>query len=138
MKTTRLTAALLAAAALAACASPQSRIKKNRAEFDSYSPAVQKKIQDGQVDIGFTKKQAAIALGRPDRISTRKTATAVQEIWAYGRTGGSHLGFSLGMGMGGPIGIGTGIGVGPEGDAQDRLRVVFQDDAVISVENVRP
>ena len=129
---------LLAAVALAACASPQSRIKKNRTEFDSSPPAIQRLIQDGQVDVGFTKKQAMIALGRPDRVYTRKTAAATQEIWAYGQAGRSHFGFSLGMGFGGgPIGLGTGIGIGPEADMQDRLRVVFQDETVVSVEKMR-
>lgn len=126
---------LLLAAVLAACATPQSRIKKHQSDFDSYPPAVQQKIRDGQADVGFTKEQAAMALGKPDRMFTRKTANGDQEIWAYGGAGGgTRVGFGFGMFSGGPVSIGTGVDMGPGPRAEDRLRLVFQDGVVFSVE----
>ena len=68
--------AALIAAALAGCAGPRQRIKKHQAEFDSYTPEIQQKIRAGQVDVGFTDRQVALALGRPDRVYSRKTASA--------------------------------------------------------------
>ena len=122
------------AAALAACAGPQSRIKKHQAEFDSYPPAVQQKIRAGQVDVGFTDRQVALAMGRPDRVYAQKTATARQEVWLYG--GGPHVGMGMGFGMG----IGPGAVVvdsGPDIDPGERVRVVLQDGVVVSVEDRR-
>ena len=133
----RFTAAALFAAALAACAGPQSRIKKHQAEFDAYPPAVQQKIRDGQVEVGFTDRQVALSMGRPDRTYTRKTASAQQEVWAYG-VGGSRVGVGLGLGMGGGPGFyGGGVSVAsdPEIDRGERTRIVFQDGVVVSVES---
>lgn len=138
MGTSRFAAAALITWTLAACASPQSRIKKHRTEFDSYPPAVQKLIQDGRADVGFTTAQAEMALGRPDRIYTRTTAAAAQEVWAYGGASRAGVGFSFGLLMGGPVSVGTGIGVGPDAAPADRLRLVFQDGAVVSVEKIKP
>jgi hypothetical protein len=142
MKQKLLTAALIAAS-LAACAGPQSRIKKQQTLFDAYPPAVQQKIRDGQADVGFTKEQVTMALGRPDRTYTRKTAAAEQEVWAYGVSdGGPRLSLGFGMGFGGGAGmsaggIGVETGAGPEGDDRARVRVVFQDGKVFSVESRR-
>ena len=138
MKFKRSLAAAFFGAALAACAGPQSRIKKHQALFDSYPPPVQRKIQEGQADVGFTKEQAAMAMGRPERIYTRKTASAEQEVWAYGiESSGPQIGF--GMGMGGPgfsaVGVGLESGGASEGDSDARVRVVFQNGLVVSVES---
>jgi hypothetical protein len=140
MKAERVLAAVLVATALAACAGPSSRIKKHQAEFNSYPPAVQQKIRDGQVDVGFTDEQVAMALGRPDRIYERKTTKAVQEVWAYGAASGSRVGFGVGTGMGAGAGPGYysgGIAVdsGPGIDHGERTRVVLQDGVVVSVES---
>ena len=131
-----MTAALFATA-LAACSGPQSRIKKHQADFDSYSPAIQEKIRAGQVDVGFTDRQAAMAMGRPDRTYTRKTASAQQEVWAYGG-GGSRVGVGLGLGMGGGPGFyggGVGISSDPGVDRGERVRIVLQDGVVVAVES---
>lgn len=123
------------AAALAACATPESRIREHQAEFDAYPRAVQAKIRAGEVEIGFTRQQAAIALGRPDRTYHRKTVTAVREVWAYGG-GAARSSVSVGFGTGfmGPA-YGGELGLGLADDAwEDRLRVVFEDGLVVSVE----
>ena len=139
MKAERFLAAALVATALAACAGPSSRIKKHQAEFDAYPADVQQKIRAGQVDVGFTDQQAAMALGRPDRIYARKTAAAQQEVWAYGG-GGSRVGVGLGLGMGAGAGPGFysgGIAVDSEPgiDRGERVRVVLQSGVVVAVES---
>ena len=140
MRARRWTAAALVAASLAACATPASRIREHQAAFDSYPRATQDKIRSGQVDIGFTQEQVAIALGRPDRRYTRKSAPGTREVWAYGGgSGGSSVGFGFGMGSGGwGSHYSESLGVAFNGDAAgDRLRVVFENGVVVVVENGR-
>ena len=62
------------AALLAACATPESRIRDNQAAFDAFPPSVQQKIRAGQADIGFTPEQVRMALGEPDHKYTRSSA----------------------------------------------------------------
>lgn len=133
----RAFAVALLAAALASCASTQSRIKKHQERFDAYPPEVQQKIRDGQVAPGFTFEQAEMALGAPDRTYSRVTAGKSQEIWGYG--GGpsrARVGFGLGIGSGYPVGYGGGIGVGTGGGyaEADRMRLVFEDGRLLSIE----
>lgn len=126
---------LALAAALAACATPESRIREHQAEFDSYPRAVQAKIRAGEVEVGFTRQQVAIALGRPDRTYQRRTATTAREVWAYGGGAGrSSVSVGFGTGFMGP-GYGGELGLGLTDDAwEDRLRVVFEGGVVVSVE----
>lgn len=128
------------AAAVAACASPASRIKRQKAAFDAYPPAVQEKIRAGQVEVGFTPEQVALALGKPDRKYVRKTQAGAQDVWGYG-AGSSRprMGLSLGMGSwgGGGGGYSGGVGVGSEAGHDERARIVFQDGRVVSVESLQ-
>jgi hypothetical protein len=138
MNAGRLLLTALVATVLAACAGPSSRIKKHQAEFDSYPADVQRKIRAGQVDVGFTDQQVALALGRPDRIYERKTAAVQQEVWAYGGSYGSHVGVGFGFGMGGGPGYSAGgvmIDPGPGIDHGERVRVVLQNGVVVAVES---
>ena len=141
MKASRFAAAALFAAALAACSGPASRIKKHQADFDSYPPEIQQKIRAGEVEVGFTDRQVAMALGRPDRIYARKTAASQQEVWAYGGPGGGpRVGVGMGIGMGGGPGYyggGMALATEPEIDRGERVRVVFQDGVVVAVESRR-
>jgi len=140
MKASRLLTAALIAIGLAACGGPNSRIKKHRAEFDSYPPDVQQKIRAGQVDVGFTDHQAAMALGRPDRNYSRKTADSQQEVWAYGSAPAPRVGMAYGMGAGaGPGYYGGGIAVAsePDIDRGERVRIVLQNGVFVAVETRR-
>lgn len=40
-------------------------------------------IRRGQVDIGFTGEMVRLALGEPDRISTRRDTDGTSEVWSY-------------------------------------------------------
>lgn len=120
----------------AACSTPASRIKKNRAAYESWPPGVQALVKEGKADVGFTPEQARTALGKPDRVYTRKSVGGVQEVWAYGGRG-ARTGVGLGLGIGGgaaSYGLGVGVG-GPDGRDDERVRVVFESDRVISVES---
>jgi len=68
---------------LAGCATPESRIRRNPELFNSFPAEVQEKVRQGQVDVGFTREMVAMALGRPDRIYSRKAESAATEVWAY-------------------------------------------------------
>lgn len=129
-------AVLLLGAALAACSSPQSRIKKNQAAFDAYPPAVQGAIREGAVEVGFTGEQVVMALGKPSRVYSQKSAGANQEVWEYGIGGGPSVGLGFGMSsMGGGGGYGTGVGVSSDSmDPRARTRVILQNGVVVSVE----
>lgn len=129
----------LAVLVLAACVSPASRIKRHQAAFDAYPAEVQAGIRAGQVEVGYTREQAELALGRPDRTYVRKTASGTQDVWAYGgRSSHPSLSLGFGMGSGGGGGLyGGGMGLASEAGREDRARVVFQNDAVVSVEKLQ-
>lgn len=79
---------LLGAAALAllaACSTPDTRIKKNRALFDALAPTEQALIREGKVGIGFTPDMVLLAVGQPDQRWVRTTAEGQTEAWSYTR-----------------------------------------------------
>lgn len=134
------TVVFILAAALAACQSPQSRIKKNQAAFDAYPPEVQTAIREGRADVGFTQEQVRMAVGKPDRVYSQKTADATREVWAYGLGGGPRVGLGFGMssmsyGNGGGSAYGSSVGVSSDlQDSHARVRYVFENGKVVSVE----
>jgi len=69
--------------AVSGCATPEARINRNPELFASFPPDVQEKIRLGQVDIGFTGDMVTMALGQPNRIYARQSATGVIEVWSY-------------------------------------------------------
>ncbi len=73
----------LATLLLAACATPEARIRKNPDLFASFPSEAQELIRQGEVAVGFTRDMVQIALGSPDRIYTRQTAEGTTEIWSY-------------------------------------------------------
>lgn len=132
--------AVLGALLLAACSStPQQRIDKNQAQFSSYSPAVQQKIREGKVDVGFTAEMVKLSLGDPARTFTRSTADGTVEVWVYTKTGPK---FSFGLGVGsysGGSGVSTGVGVSTGGnryEPDELMRVELKAGVVTAVEYV--
>ena len=137
---TRLAVGALMAACLAACSSPQRRIKKNQAAFDSYPPAIQQAISEGRAEVGMNAEQVLMALGKPDREYSRKTVSVAQEVWGYGRGGSGRPGLGVGMGVigGGPTVYSGGISIGAGDDHyhyNELTRVVFEQGKVGTVEN---
>jgi outer membrane protein assembly factor BamE (lipoprotein component of BamABCDE complex) len=133
---TKIFSVLISSVALliaAGCASVDSRIAKNRAAFNTWPPAVQDKVVRGQIDIGFTRDQVAVALGAPDRVFTRTTSDGTTETWAY-RDHGPRFSFGVGIGTFGrhsatSIGIGTSTGAYRD---DEKLGVVFDRNGVVS------
>jgi len=127
----------LLALLLVACAStPQQRIAEQRSAFDAYPPAVQQQIRRGQVAVGFTPDMVRLALGKPDRVVTRTSASGSSELWIY-RNHAPLLGFSLGFGsFGGGFGSGVGVGTSTGGSGAERSRVTFERGRVTHVEQM--
>ena len=78
------TAFVAVALAMTACSTPQRRVRRHQALFDSYPPEVRQSILNGQVQVGFTAEQVTMALGAPSRVWSRRTPQEDQEIWSYG------------------------------------------------------
>lgn len=83
MKTCTLLLSLFAAAFLAGCSTPESRISENPEAFSKFSAGDQQLIREGKVAIGFTPEMVKLALGDPDKIYTRTDANGVSEAWSY-------------------------------------------------------
>ncbi len=72
--------------AVAGCATPDSRIKKNPELFASFPPDVQETVKAGNIEVGYTEDMVQIALGRPDRLYSRRTKDGETTVWAYTAT----------------------------------------------------
>lgn len=121
----------------AGCSTLGSRITKSQEEFNSWPTEVQDKILAGQVDVGFTPGQVLVALGEPQRKYSRTTEQGSSEVWAYTK-GGSGLSIGLGLGTGrGSTAYGGGVAydTSRRGSDDERLRIVFQDGRVASLES---
>lgn len=119
----------------AGCAStPAQRIAGSK-EFDTYPSAIQEKIIDGKVDVGFTAEQVRLALGRPDRVSRRQTSSGDSEVWSYDSRK-PHIAFSFGVASGGRhSSTAAGVMVGDRSWRDEEwIRVVMKDGVVTAVE----
>lgn len=76
-------AVLLAVLGLAGCTTPEARIKQNPELFAQLSPTDQETIKQGRVALGFTPEMVKLALGDPDRVTTRTDASGTSEVWRY-------------------------------------------------------
>jgi hypothetical protein len=86
MKTSR--ALFLAASAVAVlfsfgCSTPETRIRKNPELFAQLAPEQQEMIRRGQVAVGFNAEMVRLALGEPDRYTTRTDQDGMSEVWHY-------------------------------------------------------
>lgn len=142
MKTKLLVGLSLAGALLlVGCSTVDSRIAKNRAAFNTWPPAVQDKVVQGQIDVGFTPEQVRVAIGEPDRVFTRTTADGTSQVWSY-RDRGPRFGFGVGVGVGsfgrhgGSFG---GVSVGTDGGYRDdeKLGVVIDPTGHVSAIETR-
>lgn len=103
--------------------------------------AVREKVAAGQIDLGFTREQVTVALGEPDRVTTRTNADGTSEIWSY-RDRRPRVGFGVGIGFGswghrggsvGGIGIGTSTGLRDD----EKLGIAFGPDGTVAAIEVR-
>lgn len=133
-RTLLIAACGLLALLVTACSTVGSRIGDQQARFDGYPAAVQQQIRAGQVNVGFTPDMVRMALGKPDDTYIRTTSQGQAEVWGY-RNDSPLLGLSLGIGsFGGGVGGGIGVGTSTGGNRRDKVRVVFENGRVQSVE----
>jgi hypothetical protein len=71
------------ALALAGCSTVSSRIREKPAVFAKLDPAIQSRIKQGIIDVGFTPDMVYIALGRPDETRERIGQDGRETIWKY-------------------------------------------------------
>lgn len=124
----RLSLLIPATALLAACNTPASRIDDNKTVYLSYPVEIQQKLAAGQVDVGYTREQAQIALGKPNRRYSRTTAGSAQEVWIFRERGSQTYSRNSGY-VGRVSGFST-----LSASAGERLRVVFADNKVALIE----
>lgn len=81
---------LAAGCILSGCFSAQQlrerRIAANQQLFNSFSPAIQKQVRLGYVDVGFSQDMVRLAWGKPHRVFSRRTREGETTVWEYTRT----------------------------------------------------
>jgi hypothetical protein len=139
MKTIRISylmIAALAAAFLAACSTPSTRISENPAEFAKLTPDQQALVKAGQPGLGFDMAAVKLALGDPDRVTTIQTTGGTDTVWHYASyeadgqvlfTGNYHAGRRR---WGGPSFYYLDY---PNRRLHERFRVVFRDGRVSTI-----
>lgn len=65
------------------CQSVESRIKEKPVAFANADKAAQDKVKQGIIDLGFTQDLVYIALGAPDQKREAKTASGTTLTWIY-------------------------------------------------------
>lgn len=124
----------LAALSLVACAStPESRIEKSPEAFAQLTTEQQAKVRAGQVAIGFDTTATRLALGAPDKILERTTASGDAEVWlyldVYTYPGGPCFGAYFRYGLPSYCFYGP-----PVQETKERMRVSFEAGKVVSIE----
>lgn len=130
-------AAVLIVGLLAACGSPDARIKRNQGVFDALPPAEQALIREGKVGIGFTPDMVRLAVGDPDQRWIRTDAAGDTEIWSY-TSYDSYDGAPLFRGeyhrYAGGFPIYTGASFFRDARAREYFKVSFKDGRVTTIE----
>ncbi|MDR3415882.1 MAG: hypothetical protein P4L83_06835 [Nevskia sp.] len=68
---------------LAACATPETRIKDNPNVYANLSAEQQALVKKGEVGIGMPQAAVDLALGKPDRVTEHTDADGTREVWHY-------------------------------------------------------
>ena len=134
MKTLLLSVCAALSLFAAGCASVESRVKDHQSAFDAWPADVQQKVQAGQVEMGFTQEMVEVALGKPDRVSSRKTNAGQADVWIYSDKGPN---FSIGFGVGSfgsSGGAAAGVTVGDDFRDDEHMRVIFDSGRVTAIE----
>jgi hypothetical protein len=116
------------------CSTPDSRAKKNEAAVSSWPAAVQQNVREGKIDVGYTQDMVRVALGDPDRLSSRTTSSGTADVWIYFDKGPK---FSIGLGLGSSrrgTSLGGGVNIGDDWRDEEVLRVVFEHGVVSAIE----
>jgi len=68
---------------VAQCSTVSSRIDHNRDKFVDYPPETQSKIENGDIDKGFTEEMVYMAKGTPSEKSVIRRANHDVTLWKY-------------------------------------------------------
>ncbi|TAM13030.1 MAG: hypothetical protein EPN63_01640 [Nevskiaceae bacterium] len=123
---------------LAACATPEYRIRNHPDIYAQATPAQQALIGKGQIGLGFKPEFVRLALGRPDRVSQRTDADGTEVVWHYAAPQSTVV-WTTGFGYPfyDPF-FGPNIIAVPTA-GNDRLSVTFRNNTVVSIdETVHP
>jgi hypothetical protein len=74
---------LLGAALLGGCSTVQSRIEEKSAVFNSLTPEEQARLRQGVINVGDTSDMVYIAMGKPDDVRERTSASGIETTWVY-------------------------------------------------------
>lgn len=139
---------VLLAAALTACASPQTRIEHHPEVFAKATPEQQALIKKGEIAVGFTPELVRLALGKPDRITERTDSHGTETVWHYVDYSAASTGYAFydpfwgpywgpywGPSFWGPAFAPVYV-VDNSGREHDRIRVIFRNGKVTAIERV--
>lgn len=138
---------LVAAVALAGCNTTSSRIRQKAAVFASLPAADQARLRKGEVAIGDTGDMVFIALGAPTRHVEHTAANSSRTEWIYREYHESYAGTAV-------TGYRRVVGFDPRTGrrfvylepcyenvyrehSEDRLRIVFENGRVASIEEIK-
>jgi len=126
---------LLSLVLLAACASPEARIKDNPQTYSKLTPVQQEQVRKGDISIDMPDFGVELALGKPDSITERTEAKGTISIWHYKKqdtttTSVDYIGFYNPYFYPGfaPVIVNN---TQPAGD---RIRVSFNNQKVVAIE----
>lgn len=130
---------------VAGCSTPAARIGRNRETFEAFPSNVQENVRLGRIEMGYSRDMVYIALGQPRRVYDRQSEETTTEIWAY-------TGLRYGGGFHHPVDTAH-VFRDAEGEVHfvygitwvtvddrvefETLRVEFEDDKVVAIENLR-
>ncbi len=129
---------------VAGCQSVGDRIEENPELFASLDRETQAKVREGMIDLGYTQDMVYLALGEPNRKRKTTTPDGVSETWIYN----THFQRYDGQRM---VGYDRTIFYDKKNDTyrvfytprytdtyvpetQERIRIVFQDNQAVSIE----
>ena len=135
MNRLRTLAAFLLIAALAGCASPESRIKNNPDGFAKLTPEQQALVRKGDIGIGMPSYAVEMAMGRADSITERTEAKGVVGVWHY-KNNDSNITVVDYVGFYNPYYFPAfaPVVINNSQPASDRVRVFFDNDKVVAIE----
>ena len=68
---------------LAGCSTPATRIKADPEAYNRLTSEQQALVRAGQIGLGFDSDAVKLALGEPDRVTTRTAADGETVVWHY-------------------------------------------------------
>ena len=68
---------------LGGCSTPATRIKADPEAYNRLTTEQQALVRAGQIGLGFDSEAVKLALGDPDRITTRTAADGETMVWHY-------------------------------------------------------